>query len=526
MTARARGRVLFAFRMALTLLLAALALNAWNFLKWSSAAVRYPFELNYGEGQILTQCVAFQRGDGWYQPFDPERPVVWNYPPGYQLACLAVLPVTGRLIEAGRIVSFVSTLLIVLLITVVASRVTKCRSRSRDSGIPPTADRLLPGLLAGLAFLGTWPAFFCGPLMRIDMLALMLSLSGLALYLRWPSSRPVDLPVALLFVLAAFTRQTDLSAAAATALSIFVTDRRRGIRFVLMMALLASSLFVLAQATSHGGFFFHVVMNNIATYRIQDALALLAYPFQAHFGLTLLACLWFVTVLRERTTLPLPNRDPATLTLPLFFVFAFLLAFTAGRVGSDLNYLLEILAAACIGMGAMVGRTLGELRGWAASVPHGTWGFPPPYLALVVAVVLAAQISWPQRVPALSYHFAPEFHEDTAACEEALRRIAQTSLPVLSEDMTLLVLSGRPIEWQPFEMTRMAERGAWDEGNLTRRLDRQGFGLVILHFPVERPGPIELDRFSARVRRAISADYKAAGHAGGYYFYEPLGESR
>ena len=100
---------------ALAAMVAAIALLALDFawfVDGGAKAIRYPFEIDYGEGIVWQQALRIASGDA-YGSIDHYPAIVFHYPPFYHLISLATAAILGLdQLAAGRAVSLVSTVLI------------------------------------------------------------------------------------------------------------------------------------------------------------------------------------------------------------------------------------------------------------------------------------------------------------------------------------------------------------------------------------------------------------------------------
>jgi hypothetical protein len=89
--------------------------------------------------------------------------------------------------------------------------------------------------------------------------------------------------------------------------------------------------------------------------------------------------------------------------------------------------------------------------------------------------------------------------------------------PVVSEEMVLLHQAGRPLYFQPFIMTRLAQEGRWDPTPLTRAMVRREISFVVLY---SATGSARYKRrFPAGFRTALETRYRLreqVGHLGVY----------
>ena len=88
---------------------------------------------------------------------------------------------------------------------------------------------------------------------------------------------------------------------------------------------------------------------------------------------------------------------------------------------------------------------------------------------------------------------------------------------VLSEDMTLLVMAGKPVPMEPAIFYVLSQTGAWDERPFVERIRRKEFAAVIVIH--------ELDQvFTKEMVTAIEANYCEGERVGHYHIYRPLPE--
>jgi hypothetical protein len=158
-----------------------------------------------------------------------------------------------------------------------------------------------------------------------------------------------------------------------------------------------------------------------------------------------------------------------------------------GKVGSDINYLLELSAALALAAGALIARY--APRPGARSVL---------LLALAVQVVIMVQAS---------QNLYAGLQSDVIAERTGLVRLEDivdnANGQVLADEYAgLLPLEGRRIYLQPFEMTQLQRDGRWDQGPLIRSIERQAFPAVLIWKPAYAAG-IERERWTRKMLEAI-----------------------
>lgn len=433
-------------------------------------AVSFAFPLDYGEGPLLDQAVRLAQGDNVYRPLDAGPPwTVSNYPPVYPSLLALGVAASGVSYAWGRLLSVLSALAVAGLLAWVVRR--------------QTADRL-GAAVSGVVFLCVPYVAFWSTLQRVDLVGLALSWAGVAWLLSRPK-RPVW-PAAVLLVAAVMTRQT-LALAAPGALFVWLLSRGERHR-AWRLAWIAGGLTAMSAAglqLATGGFFEHVVVANWNPW--------LASIFRDHAGEALLLLLAPLAASAVFARLP-PDQDTGVckdfrVFVVMYLVLAAASAATVGKLGSNVNYLLELSAAVALGCGALTAR----LR-------------PAPRLRGLVLLALAIQmLAWipPTRHASFAeMHFASA--RDTAA---VLQRIEDTDGVVVSDEwLGLLPLARRDVVLQPFERTQLAEQGAWDQDPTVEWLRRGEAELVLLYRPEGLPG-LWRSRWSSEMRAALEEAY-------------------
>jgi hypothetical protein len=149
-----------------------------------------------------------------------------------------------------------------------------------------------------------------------------------------------------------------------------------------------------------------------------------------------------------------------------YLIGSCLSALTIGKIGSSINYLLELSAALCLVTGALL-----------------RWSRKHEWLHAFLLILLALQagqlikttlndpIEW------LKWRLRP------AKELEDLEWIVQTAEgPVLADEfMGMLILNSRPLYIQPFEVTQLANAGLWDQTDLLTGVRNREFPIVLVY---------------------------------------------
>jgi hypothetical protein len=175
---------------------------------WKSVGVRT--ELDYGEGPLMWQVQNLWDRSKAYGSLQDGPLVTWNYPPAYLVAVWGTWKVQGDLLWSGRFISFVSALGVDFLLAAIIYL-----SLPRRFGLWVRFCAAGTGLL----FLCTAASFLWLPLMRVDSLGLLATYIGIFLFLSAGEKHWKAYLAFVCFFVAAYTKQTFLSAPAALGLA-------------------------------------------------------------------------------------------------------------------------------------------------------------------------------------------------------------------------------------------------------------------------------------------------------------------
>ena len=436
-----------------------------SFVLTTTLLLFYPYSVNYGEAPLVDQALNLTTGENIYKQ-DLQIPpyIIANYTPIYPLLIGEIHRLTSLpLFQSGRAVSILAAITSSLLLGSIAAKLFN------SSGA---------GFIAAALFLGhPYVALWSG-LVRVDSMALTFSLAGLWITcFRWRSSS--WLVIALLCLLASvFTRQTFLLAAPlACSVWIIHHDWKRGITFLAIFTLLGLTIFLILNTITHGGFYQNIVIANINRYSPERILSMATLLIISGPVLLFMASI----SIRKAATRPI---DPALFwALFPYTAGALLTALTVGKVGSDINYFLELIGASAI---------------WAA----GMWAIKPGRLA---AYLLILHTVWTVVFSGLLFQAPLVKLWNNIPRMDALARQVQAAVikgPVLADDrLDLVVLAGQAIYYQPFEYTQMYTAGIWDITSFKEEITNQKFPLILIH-PAYRQG-----RWPAPIYEAIQQNY-------------------
>jgi len=479
--ARTRG---VALGVATAVLLLAQGWAVLLFVRHGWDALAFPYPLNYGEGPLLDQAVKLSEFRNIYES-DLARPpyVISNYPPLFPLAQAPFVWLFGPAFWYGRLISLLSAAAVALFVGLTLHALTRDR---------------LASLAGAMIFPATPYVVRWSPLARVDLLGLALSWAGLFVVVRWPDKRRSVVIAGLLFVAAVYTRQTYALAAPLAAFVWLVTQgqKRRALELAAFAGGGALIVFAALNIITGGGFFLNTVTANLNDFRWErvslNALgALLACP------LLLIGALAFLGLAPRQS-----NRS--WWVVAPYLVASVPSALLVGKVGSDVNYLLELSAALGLATGAVI-----------------SWQRKRPRVRTLLILLLAVQVlalAQSSRVPSGLQDYVIG---QRAEVERLSTIVSETKGPVLTDDyMGLLPLNGRHIYLQPFEMTQLSRDGAWDQRPLVRAIEREEFPVIMMWKP-PFAREIKRDRWTPAMLEEIEAHYERTNDLADMVIYRP-----
>jgi hypothetical protein len=465
-------------------------LVAWQvlvFVVHSWMCIKFPYQLDYGEGAIFQIALRIIRGEEMYPSVTGYPYVIASYMPLYYLLSALGTSMTGPSFLFGRLVSCAAALVVAFCAAAIVWQQAKSRFAL---------------FLAGGLILAT-PAFLVwASLMRVDMTALALSVAGFCLFHRGRRGAAIAL-----FALAVLTRRTAVAAMAAAFID-FAWRRgwREAAKLFLLQLLLIAVLVGAAVVLTKGGLFrqllWHTAGSLGAAWTWAQLWSVLRDTLRAwpvYFVLSFLGAAW---------CLARPPHRP----LLLYFLTACAVFFTAGRIGSSHNYVLEPLVVGMI----MTGVLWVELTRRAGLARTGV---------LLLFGAIALQLLW------VDFHrrYVISLHRPRISAHAARRvmdEIAAAPGPVLCEDVGLIELAGKQVVLEPFEFTQMARAGVVDPGPVVADVERGRFSIIVLRFnPEEQPHRPGADWAAGRwldtLIAALVRRYELVEEVAPYYLYRP-----
>jgi hypothetical protein len=473
---------------------------AAHYLAKSLGAIQFPFELDHVEGQILANAVDVLHGRPLYHFLSAPPYTVVAYPPIYPgLVALLSSADPSQVLATGRAVAFCSGIAVPFLCAWIAHLLLGQDGRARS-------HRWFGPLAAALGVFAFRPYLEWAALMRVDYTALALALAAFGVYVRWQGTRWAWL-AAPLWVAALFTKQSMLGGLAACLVHELRFHRRTAPGMLAILGVLAGTAYGALDLATHGAFTFGVVTGQVHAWDWAAAFEKLAVlvPELSLYVLLVLAAF-----------MGLPGTKGSRL-LGLFVLLAAVLDFvTIGKVGSNLNHLLELVAALAI-MGGVVA---GELF-------SGAYAGRPVVRAAWIAVVAGTVLVHHQ---ALRWNRWVFVSPGTAWAERTgkpvLEAVRAAPGRVLSENLTFASLAGKQVEYQLFDLVQLQRKGRWDQRPLLEDIEQRAFVMVLLEFDLSGDPGWHADRFTPEMIAALRANYVMGRQIGAYTLYVPAGDAQ
>jgi hypothetical protein len=452
------------------ILLIFLSLTVLTFVLHSLIALFHRYPLDYGESPLVDQAMRLASGKNIYRSDLSSPPyTISNYPPLYPLSMVPFVKLFGPNFWAGRIISLLST----VAASIFLGRIVYTYSDDR-----------LAAVVTGLLLLATpyvvhWSAFA-----RVDMLALALSTAALYVVTRWPTTWRGLVVSALLLVAAIYTRQSyGLAAPMAAFVWLLLQDWRQALKLAGLVGGTGLILFLVLNLVTQGGLFFNIVTANINEFDIE----ILKRSWRDLQG-----TMHILLVMGGVSLFLAPRRIKTWSLLIPYLIGSCLSAATIGKVGSNVNYLLELCAALTL--------AAGTLLAWSRERP---WLriFLFLLLTLQVGQLLQATLEFP--IESLKWAVSPrKEYKD-------LEWIVETADgPVLADEfMGMLTLQNQSLYMQPFEVTQLANEGMWDQSGLLKSIRNREFPIILIHHFLGYP--VYKERWTPEMLSAIMENYEA-----------------
>lgn len=490
------------------------------YLEYAFALFRWPYDYDQGEGFELYDAILYRQGEWPYRDSGVFPFYASNYPPLFHLLIIPLLLLFGPRLVAGRVVSFVASLL-------TAGAIGLAVHRDGAAGFGPRARWLLP-TLSGLAFLASNIVYQIGPLCRLHITMVCFETLAVVSIARFDDVRHGrrNLLLGLLFLLCAgYTKQLAVFTVAAALSFVFLRDMRKALVAGLALAALAGGAYGAIDWATGGKWTLNVIQANVNEFDYRQTLTFLAQWLRLHPVLIPLAVgLLVYELFWVRLSV-----------YAIWFVFAVGMGLLSGKWGAGPAYFVTSIAAACIMSGRALARLTGRWRAFWVAVPvlfviQGAFTLHLPTSGPVYGQLARALGVADRTVRAdcatfayfdlggytqLGHLLAPA---DYQAGERILAYVFDSDGPPFSEEATFSLLAGRPVVTNPTQLLNLYKNGLLDTSEIVRRIEAEEFGVVVFRAQFYPPPVLE----------AIGQHYRPVEHIcmNGFYYHILLPDRR
>ena len=510
---------------------------------------RWPFDYDQGEGFELYDAILYSRGEWPYQDNAVYPFYASNYPPLFHLLIVPLLPILGPRPVAGRLVSFVATLVTAVTICTIVRR------KARGWFIP---------LISGLAFLASNYVYQIGPLCRMHMTMVMFETLAVALIAQFehPQHGGRKLATGLLMLLCAgYTKQMAVFTALAALSYVFLRDIKKALVAGVALAAVTGVVFLLLNVATKGQWWVNTISANVNEFDYRQTVFLFGQWYRLHTLLIVLAAGYLVYELFwDRLSV-----------YSLWFFFSLGVGALSGKWGAGFGYFTTAVAAVCVSSGLALGalrgavsrrNVVGPLEQQRAAPAPGAWsspgrvlrrlqrtlrgpgGWAPALMAVCIPVLYLLQAPRLLHLPTTGPVFGSlarvlgvadslvqgdcttfEYHdamgytqlghlltpEDYAAGEEILNYVRTAGGPVLSEEAMFSLRAGQLVVSNPTQLLNLYKNDLLDASDIVARINRQEFGAIIFRAQFY-PQP---------VLEAVGQNYRPVEHVcmNGFYYH-------
>lgn len=415
----------------------------------SISAVFFPFDIDYGEGIQLHLATMIYEGKNTYQDIYSYPFIACNYPPLYPLVSAGLISVLGKSFLAGRLISFIASLLLCFLIYRIVKEET---------------DNTFVSVISSLIFLSLPHITSWCPLFRIDTLSTFFCLSGIYIVYRYEGSRNIY-PSIPIFILAIYTKQSAIVTSFVAFLYLFFKNKKLGLKWLCIFLLISATIFLIINQVTNGQFYFHTIRYNVISFNIQWMLNL---DFLFIMVYAIFLCFAIIYYKNSKSSL-----------LHLYFLIS--LASTwimAGREGSQYNYFIESMAVMCIFTGCFLNR-----EGIAFSFNlREEFKKERSYLHVLIVALMIFQL----LIFSLIYTYPSGFYiyslPDERAGQEIYMYAANAKGQVLVEDLGFAILNDKDALIDSFLMHELEKKGLWNSSKLVEDCKAKKFSLIIFYW--------------------------------------------
>jgi hypothetical protein len=206
------------------------------------------------------------------------------------------------------------------------------------------------------------------------------------------------------------------------------------------------------------------------------------------------------------------KTDLAFVATILYFGLATLMLVTGGKSGSDVNYTIEWLFILAI----LAGTALFDAVNLALKkAEHQDQSWQRILAVIGIPAAILAQ-AWSLSSMDFARMARPSRGAEFAALSERLRA---SDKPAISDEMVLLIRSGKRVVWEPSIFAELASTGVWNEKPFVDMIRAKDFSMFITFG--KNGKTMSSRRYNPAVADAINQAYPRKEKVGGYTVHLP-----
>lgn len=382
-----------------------LALVFINFIAYSFKNILYPFPIDRIEGIVLNLSKLLTDSTNYYLDINDYPFINGTYPPVYPIIVSFFIRLDSVKFLYGRLLSFISSILIVFILYKIFSKESKKKTLS---------------IILSLIFIAPYFVLIWSSWHRVDMLALFFSITGLHIYMTYyKNNSRLRFFAILFFLFAFFTKQNAIAAPLSVAIYLLLKDKKEFLKMVgIYFSSLVFFIFFLNFFTD-GRFYLHTFAFHAS---IPFNKEVLYSGYSVFITLFLLFFIFFLLRIFIHKQLEIYT---------IYFIVSFILLSTFARLGSSTNYFLEPFLGLLLVFGLTFIQILPIISSWQKVFTS---------LLLLLQIIrlvpiggIASVISSPFTIPANHVR------------ETVNTYVKKTNGPILSDDVGYLVINNIPV---------------------------------------------------------------------------------
>lgn len=461
------------------------------FVVHSLKIIFYSYQIDYGEGSVLYQAKLLAQGINKLYKDINIPPYINPYYPVFLLINSFFIKIWSISFFSGRLISFISTILIGFLIFKIVYQETKNYNYAFISSL----------LFFSHQYIYRWAALY-----RIDMFGIFLGLLGIYFVIKYKNSLLMYFSC-VFFILSWYTKQTLIIAPFTTYLFLILNDRKRGIKATFFFMLGLFIIFIWLTFITNGYFFSLTpfLFQCSVKSSISKGFSHFLYGLRLHPVIVGLVSFFIIfNIYKRKISLFLVYTIVS-------IIFSLLLS---GKQGTSFNSFIEVI----IGLHILFGLSLNIINTYVKN----------NYLTILIGLLILFQLFTLFHCPniySLSKEKITEFgtlpsSQDKLYKDKLSSIIQQTKGRILSDSYDLLILNGKQVDIILDIMTAFSLANKWDQTKFINDIKRGNYAKIISQFELENLEAFT-SLYTTEMRKAIIERYKIEKIIGNWRVFTP-----